>query len=533
MRKKYFQPFYIFFALEILIVVLMALGILPRWFAWPLTAGMGLYFLAASVENALFLFIASIPLFVALPVNDQFDSMANWRILLALMFVTLWVKQGMSISLKFEQAEPWWKRVRIFENLKHYPLEYAAGFFLVLGALSLFAASDAWVGVKKLLFLINVFLLFSVVRNVAQTKETVSGIIKALFLAGVTAAAVGYAQFISVFFTSLYNFWQWWTHNVIPVFYGRVLGELLAVSNTWFSYYADRPPTLRMFSVFPDSHSFGLFMVIAVPFALTLLLTKKGFVYHLAAGSFLLAAVLSGSRGIWLSASLPVMAGLYFFFKNVEWKPHLKPVMVSFLAFALLFPVSSVMLGLSQENKGNASDASTFSLAFERAKSISDVSETSNLSRLEIWRKSVESVLERPFLGVGIGNYPIVLEQEIAAGKRGASAHNLYLDVASEMGVAAALALIFIFVEMLKTAYRVLNRSPEPVFKAFAASTCLYIFWILMYNLFDVVLLNDKVFLLFTASAAVLLSIKKLSDDEQRTAISIHKSSHLQRSQIS
>ena len=40
------------------------------------------------------LFILSIPLFVALPISDNFDTMANWRILLVILFLIWFFKNG-------------------------------------------------------------------------------------------------------------------------------------------------------------------------------------------------------------------------------------------------------------------------------------------------------------------------------------------------------------------------------------------------------------------------------------------------------
>lgn len=515
--KKYLTPFVIAFVSEIIIVSLMVLGFFPREFSWILTLGLIFYIIITPIEDALFLFVASIPLFIALPISETFDSMSNWRILLVILFLTLFIKQGISLSIIFNRSERWWKKIQIKENLKHYYLDYAAGIFLLLGTLSLFAADNIFAGVKKVIFFINVFLLFSTIRNIAKTKETIFKIFKACSIAAGTATAIAYLQFISIFFTPLYNFWQWWADNVIPVFYGKTLGSLLAVSNTWFSYYQTGPATLRMFSIFPDSHSFGLFMVLSIPLMLTLIHIKNQSGKYFATGIFLLAAILSGSRGIWLSVVPAFMVALYLYFKKTEWKILLKPLLVSFFIFIFLFPVSSIALGLSREKNEETGNIQTFSLAFDRAKSISDTTETSNLSRLQIWKKSFQSIIKRPFLGVGIGNYPVVLEQNIEAGKRGASAHNLYLDIASEMGIPAMFVLIFMFIEILKISLQIIKKSQDMFFSGFATTFGIYIFWILSYNFFDVVLLNDKVLLFFVTLVAILLSIKHLLYYESKT----------------
>ena len=57
----------------------------------------------------------------------------------------------------------------------------------------------------------------------------------------------------------------------------------------------------------------------------------------------------------------------------------------------------------------------------KRALSISDLSETSNKGRLEIWLATFPSIFKHPFLGVGAGNFPVILEQSHAASKMGYS----------------------------------------------------------------------------------------------------------------
>jgi len=51
------------------------------------------------IEDSLILFIVSIPLFVALPITG-YDSMANWRILLTVLFV-VWLFQRNWLKIIF------------------------------------------------------------------------------------------------------------------------------------------------------------------------------------------------------------------------------------------------------------------------------------------------------------------------------------------------------------------------------------------------------------------------------------------------
>jgi len=506
--------FYIILVVEILTVVLAGIGIVEKEAVLIMTGLLVFYFIFSKVEDSLILFIISIPLFIALPITEGFDSMANWRILLLVLFLkwffvnNIWGQEGFQKTFNFK---------------KYNKLTILAALFLIIGFLSLIQTVDVVAGVKKLLFLINIFLLFVIVKDVIQkNSDYKSKIIKSGAIAGVISLIIGYSQLISVMVAPLYTFWQWWSRNVISVFYGIDLSKLLAVSNTWFSYYEGAPPTLRMFSIFPDSHSFALFTIIGLIFFSYLLIKNSnkpprldtspskskykifwcgGKIFWIPITLSFLTLVFSGSRGVWVSGGIPFLIIIFLLiFKNKlkyvgystsHIKPYLKAFFIMLMIFALAFPVSSLIMSQSYQGADGT-------LAFKRAKTLADLEELSVKSRMEIWQKSLKSILKRPILGVGIGNYPVVLDQDISTAKKGASAHNLYLDITSEIGILGLIVLLLIFWQILKRAIK--------VDKSFGYIFAFFFIWILIYNLFDVVLLNDKVLLLFMIPLALLYS---------------------------
>ena len=108
-----------------------------------------------------------------------------------------------------------------------------------------------------------------------------------------------------------------------------------------------------------------------------------------------------------------------------------------------------------------------------------------------------------------MGNYPVVLNENVSATKEGASAHSLYLDVASEMGVLGAVLLLLIFFEILWRAIQVFLKNRDLLFSTFAGFFAIYFLWVMAYSVVDVVLLNDKVLLLFVTLVALLYSIPR------------------------
>ena len=124
--KKYITPLNIVFALEILVVILSIFGIAPREAILVWTGIAVFYMIFSPVEDALWLVVASIPLYAALPISENFDTLANWRILILVLFLCVFFKKGISIGL-FKNAAGQW---RIKENIKHYVVEYLSVIFL-------------------------------------------------------------------------------------------------------------------------------------------------------------------------------------------------------------------------------------------------------------------------------------------------------------------------------------------------------------------------------------------------------------------
>lgn len=513
--KKYFTSLNVIFALEIFIVFLTTTGLVPREAVLFLTGLIIFFIIFSPVENSLWLVVASIPLFVALPIFEKFDSMANWRILIAVLFLVLFFKKRIDFSFFKIDGKT---------KLKHYALEYLALIFLLIGVLSIFVAGFKILAVKKLLFLINIFLLFSITRNLTRNKESILKIWQAAAAGGIIVIAVSLIQFLAVLFVPLFNFWQYWAQKVIAVFYGTNLAYLLSYSNTWFAYYTLNPPTLRLFSLFPDSHSLAMFSMILVPIFSALALffnsskNKKIFLW-LGVILSLFNVVFSGSRGAWLSIVPVLLVAFYLYFYKIQINLT-KKALLSFIIFVFIFIISvgypPLLYKFQSWQAGGEYSTTTFSF-FERAKSISDTQELSNKGRLQIWKMTFKSLKDHPVLGVGLGNYVKVLEEDSSAAKKGASAHNLYFDIASEIGIFGLLIFVLMGVDILYTSWLVFRSSPEIFFRLYGLFFGLYFIWILGYSFFDVVLLNDKVFLFFMVALATLYSVRNISFSSEKT----------------
>ncbi|MGP8321192.1 MAG: O-antigen ligase family protein [Methanosarcinaceae archaeon] len=533
--KKYFGLTAIVFLLELLIIILMAIDILPLEMRYFLFSFLILSFLILNFTEALILFVISIPLFTALPISGVSDSFSSWRVLIIVLALRLLFKEKKLIKQTLKE-----KKIT-FEKLSFYRLSFFFLIFIFINFASLLVAKNIGIGIKEIIFLLNIALLFPIIIATIKNEKQLLKIIKAVFFAGVVTVLIGFMQLLATFLVPLHIFWHFWDQKIISIFYGQNLSALLSYSNTWFSYYDNLPATLRMFSVMPDSHSFALFVLAIMPFTLFLIIfysSQKLFpkcplpkILILFLTLFFLAIIFSGSRGIWLSSLSGLTAGIYLLnpYKFQALKPHLqkiklsastqrngKLILFSVFIFFLVIPFSSFVLKQNQYTQISWGEAGinqpNDSAFFERAFSIYDFSEISNKGRIEIWTATISSISAHPFLGVGIGNFPLILEQDHSASRMGSSAHNLYLEIVAEIGLFGLIIFLFILKEILQKSYWLFRNLKKQPAKVFAGSFFVYAIWIFGYGLFDIVLFNDKVLLLTVISVGVLYSLEKTED---------------------
>jgi len=546
---------------EVVILLAIVAGILPHSAVYIFAGSIAFLLFFLPLEQALVLFLASAPIAPALPLLG-FESFAAWRIWILTLFIAWFIKD----------------RPKVLVLPKLTSFEWIAISLGIPVVLSLLVAEDPTAGLRKLLFIVNILLLYPVIRSLAQRSAAyVKAILRGLFGAVIIVFGVALIQYIIVQFASLFEFWHGWSGGFIPLFYGEKLGRVLSESNTWFSYYPDAPPTLRLFSIFPDSHSFALFSIFILVGVWWIGFQQR--ISRLLA--FLLAIVsslgifLSGSRGTWIAALVPftivtflgvvdlrnrfplkkyppisiilgmivffsfllfispvgfllflslpehffIWVGILFLFlcagflffqilthhkitsliqKAVHIPPRAEAVFITaaslWLLFFLMFPLASFLIS---NTRGAGVLTQDEAVAFERARTIFDISEVSNRSRIQIWLASLESIKQNPLLGVGFGNYGVVLNQPVDASRRGASAHNLYLDIATEAGFFAGLLALAFFLDLF--VYALQKGLFLPAF---------LVAWVAIYNLVDVVLLNDRVFIVFIVFVAILATYR-------------------------
>lgn len=506
--------FYIVLIVEILTILLAVLGILPREVVLVSNGVLLFYFIFSKVEDGLLLFIASIPIFVALPISEGFDSLSAGRVFILVLFLK-WLFEKRSLVL------PRLKILSFKEIFKNHRFELFAVILFIVLAMSLINAVDVGAGVKRLIYLANLSVIFIIVKDLIKTREYLGRVIKAILISFGLVFLIGLLQLISVYFFTIGGFWNWWADHFSYSFYGENLRQIVKNMNAWFASSLTGPSIIRLFGSFTDPHSFALYLLLACPilyiFVFPILKDKKvlwknfrkirfskwflGVLFILT----LFFIILSGTRGIWLSAVCGLIAIIYLFISTKDLQRSVSYILLTALIFITLIPITSIFATIPQFKEKLGPDAM---LVLKRLSSILNIDETSNQGRIFIWKKTLESIKKSPLLGIGIGNFPIILEQDIKLAKAGSSAHNLYLNFGAEGGVSAFILVGLIFLEILIALFFILKSEISPKIRLLITGIFVYCVWIFGYSFFDIALLDERVFLLFLTIGGMVFAIK-------------------------
>lgn len=513
MLKKLLNPLFVF---HLIFVGAVLIGYIPREFVLYETGLLVLYFFFASVEDSLIFFVRSIPLFIAIPLTASYDNLNQWRILAIILFFKwlftreTWHYLGAGMILM-------WKKPKAF--FKEHPWAIPLHLLAYLALASLWHAPDRIEGLKRVIYFMNASLVGVVIAFPPRGKAFINRLIKNITVPIIIVTLVGVAQVVSTYFMDIYQFMRIWGEGIQMREFGSLWSYIAVhVGNTWFAYFGDQL-SLRVFSLFPDSHSFPIFLLLGLPafFAWTLvkpldkaakmrdMLFTRGKLAVLWIPLIFLMMILSGTRGIWAGGVAMMIWGPIVFIYMRLTKVAKESInifrylylylIIFFLLFAIAYPIFSSPQFLV--SKGDSL------LLEQRFKSIFDFGETSNSQRIEIWKKSLVSIEHHPALGIGIGNFPVVLGQNIQLSKAGSSAHNIYLQVASEMGIPAALIFLWFLWLVLKQIYKRFVESHEPIYQAYFGGLLITLPWVLAYLMTDVAIFDERALLLCIATLAI------------------------------
>ena len=514
MIRKLLNPIFVF---HLIFVGAVLIGIIPREFVLYETGLLILYFLFATIEDGLIFFVRAIPLFIAIPLTVNYDNLNQWRILAIILFCK-WLFTRETFHYVGSMLILFLRKPRLV--MKEHSWATLLKILMLLALVSLWYAPDRVEGLKRIIYFLNASLIGIVIAFPPRSKAFINRLIKNITVPIIIVALVGVAQVVSTYFMDIYQFMRIWGEGIQMREFGTMWSYIAVnVGNTWLAYFGDQL-SLRVFSLFPDSHSFPIFLLLGLPsfFAWTLIkplskaaklrdmLFTRSKLAVLWIPLIFLMMILSGTRGIWAGGIAMVLWAVIVLFymhytrvgqKQINIFKYLSYyLIIFFLLFAVAYPIFASPQFLV--SKGNSL------LLQQRFKSLLDFGETSNSQRIEIWKKSLVSIKDHPMTGVSIGNFPVVLGQNIQLTKAGSSAHNIYLQVASEMGIPAGLIFLLFLWLVLKQIYKRFVESHEPIYQAYFGGLLITVPWVLAYLMTDVAIFDERALLLCVATLAIV-----------------------------
>lgn len=458
------------------------------------------------LEYALLSVIISMPFYVALPIK-QHDSFQIWKIAALVLFATYLFKEKVVSLYPFKID---WNKFKFFKWDRN---------FLILGliaAATVLFSSAPFLGVKKVLFVINIYFFYLVAIHVWDNKEKIYRATSALFASIAVIMGIGFLQFFSTFLTSINYFWSYWATFISKLYFGSELYSTLLYSNSWFSPSpGGGEPSLRMFSILPDSHSFAVITLFSLPLALGLSqgTNKKWqkvlFWIYIAFAD--LAIVMSGTKGVWVGMLAVLLIAAWLFFTKYGRK-IIKPSLAALAIFVVMFGVSPLL----QKAVAQIRAGSNFGNYLDRAENIYNLEEYSNATRLVIWKKVLVYSFMHPITGAGFGNFQDFLNGQknlstiLNLPDRYITAHNLYLGIFAEIGIFGLIAFIWWFKKIAEEYWSFFKKHYlffEDPFVVMLIAQGLIFAALAFYCLVDETLFNDRVLIFFFLQLALSASI--------------------------
>ncbi|MDD4688273.1 MAG: O-antigen ligase family protein [Eubacteriales bacterium] len=275
-------------------------------------------------------------------------------------------------------------------------------------------------GVSFMILLFVLVQLFYSVTSYSVKKSVEIWLVYLMFIAMyfVTSTAVDSKRklhwFVSLFLTSSLLVSAF---GIFQYFFGDNIGH------AWLDEEMFEDISVRVYSTLGNPNVLGEYLILAIPLALAMIWSCKGWLSRLyytgVLGAASLCLVFTQSRGCWIGIIVGI--GIYIFIVN---KRYIAFLFAGAVVAPFIMPQSII----------------------ERFTSIGDTSDSSTSYRVNIWYGVFKLLADFWFVGIGIGErafariYPFYAYSNIYA----PHSHNIYLQLIVEMGIVGLLVMFFI-----------------------------------------------------------------------------------------
>jgi tetratricopeptide (TPR) repeat protein/O-antigen ligase len=340
-----------------------------------------------------------------------------------------------------------------------HPIYYTILAFIAVNFISLFQAHNIYQGLYSLWIQVCLFLVAILCFHCIQSRQQVHALAGCMIFAAGVVALVGLLQHNDV-----YHFYQRWNISA------STIGNVNFVAEYYNVVY---PIALVMLLVVKRAWLWTLLLLVC--FMMTC---------HL---------IVMGSRGGWLGVVIAatVIGGAGLVRRYHIRRRALDTVLIVGLCILLSWPVlTSVASSLPVTKEKTLSQLSStyWDLVAKRSTDALILGDTSTRQRVLLWEDTFRLIAERPFLGVGTGNYEFNIQKhlgpeslEIKSRMEKSSvehmifrAHNDYLEVWSESGLLGFSVFLVLLIQIVRTVAGLLIRyvkgEEEPLVIGFGAA---------------------------------------------------------------
>ncbi|MBN1354419.1 MAG: O-antigen ligase family protein [Candidatus Omnitrophica bacterium] len=263
-------------------------------------------------------------------------------------------------------------------------------------------------------FSLEFFLIYFYAANFLRTEEDIRFIVNCVAFTVLFSAGVGICQYL---FPNSFNFqFMGWENEALKLYYKGI-----AIT--------------RAVGFLGHSNALALFLNAWLPL---LILYASGIersatrlLCFLSFGAGIIALVLTFSRGGWLTFALSSFLILGFFLRG-----RISSRLSRFIRFipgiALVLLLLVIPFSPYIHDRLSRDD-------YEAAE-----------SRIKLAKTAFEIIKEKPVTGVGLGNYRLAVPSEPYSDELPPPVHNIYLKIAAELGIPAAVLFIWICLTFLR-----------------------------------------------------------------------------------
>ncbi len=324
-------------------------------------------------------------------------------------------------------------------------------FWFVLG-LSMSVAEEVSWALRKMLFLMSFFPLYFVWREeVGHHQARAFFLVEAFVFGAALSAAIGILQVVLQFFIPVETLFTWWTSHILPFFLGHGFAGAVAEYPSLLVNLSGRT-VMRASALFPDPHMHAFYLGLALPLAFFFVWQKRTWLWWSLSLCILIADLLTFSRGAYLGFGLALIGGVFLFGSKLSLGTKK----------AVLLGIGGVTLLLWVPNPIGERFWSGFS-----------AEDGSVAARLALYQEAGQHIGERPWLGVGIGNYPLAVKPT-ALPREPIYVHDLWLDIAVETGILGLICFGAFFFSALSSVYRAWKTTGHAFYLALFGSLVLF-----------------------------------------------------------